>query len=434
MRPPAEVGPAEGVSPPEVGGLESVAPAGEPAPTGAERARFPLFDALRAIAALAVVVTHTAFVSGAVFVSSFKGALAHLNVGVTIFFLISGFLLYRPYVAARDAGRAAPSWRGYARRRFFRIAPAYWVALTALAVFPGLYGVFSDDWWVYYGLLQPYPIYDPVADCVLQAQTCGIAPTWSLSIEVAFYVALPVYAAVVGRLTAYRDPRGGMGADLWILGALAAASLGVRLWAIDEPSVGWLYSTIVTNFSWFAMGMALAILSVVVERRAGGALRLPSPTTLGALSWGAAAALFGLLSFRLLPPTAAPTALSRPQHVLEHLGLGAVAVLVLLPAVLGRGTSGLPGALLGNRVLSWLGKVSYGIFLWHFPIMFHLADEGASAWVPGGPFLSLTLTTLVVTVALAAASFYLVESPLMRWSRGLSAAGTLRSRLRRAPP
>ena len=68
-----------------------------------------------------------------------------------LFFAISGFLLYRPWVAAP---RPAP--RRYARRRALRILPAYWLALTLLAIFPGIVGVFTGDWWRYYLFLQLY--------------------------------------------------------------------------------------------------------------------------------------------------------------------------------------------------------------------------------------------------------------------------------------
>jgi len=427
--------------PPELGGPESAAEPGESTgeSTGESagrstgdslRPRFPHVDSLRAVAALAVVLTHTSFVSGAIFTSSFKGLMAHLNVGVTLFFLISGFLLYRPYVAARAAGLRQPSWTGYARRRFLRIAPAYWLALTALAIFPGLAGVFSRNWWAYYGLLQPYPIYQSGVDCIQTVQGCGIAPTWSLSVEVAFYVLLPVYAAVLARLPGRRSggsaARARLGTDLWVLAALAGASLGLRLWLLGRPSLGWMYSTVVANFAWFSVGMAVAVVSVANERRGAGdrpVRRRPLPAGLDALAWAAAVALFCLLSLRLLPATAASASLNRSQHVVEHLGLGLVALLLLLPAVTLRPGTGVPGRVLGNRVLGWLGLVSYGIFLWHLPVMFYLADHGANTWLPGNPWVSLTAATLAVTVALAAASYYAVERPLMRWSRRSRTAG-----------
>jgi len=135
--------------------------------------RFPLFDSLRAIAALSVLVYHVGLLAQIDFSSGYGRLLADLNVGVTIFFLISGFLLYRPYVAARHGGSPAPRLADYARRRALRILPAYWLALTVLAITPGLGEVFGPDWFVYYGLQQTNPlVYDP-APCLAHVG-CGI--------------------------------------------------------------------------------------------------------------------------------------------------------------------------------------------------------------------------------------------------------------------
>src|SRR3954468_20104855 len=100
--------------------------------------RFPLVDGLRAFAAIAVVITHTGFLSTFNAHGLAGEVTARLDVGVTLFFIISGFLLYRPFVAARLEHRPAPRIPVYARRRVLRIVPAYWLALTVLAIWPGL--------------------------------------------------------------------------------------------------------------------------------------------------------------------------------------------------------------------------------------------------------------------------------------------------------
>ena len=86
-------------------------------------------DSLRAIAALAIVAYHVAPHAGA-FRSEFTTAVsAQLSTGVALFFLISGTLLYRPFVLAHATGERPPDVRAYAWRRFLRIVPAYWAAL-----------------------------------------------------------------------------------------------------------------------------------------------------------------------------------------------------------------------------------------------------------------------------------------------------------------
>ena len=113
---------------------------------------------------------------------------AHLDIGVPFFFLLSAFLLYRPFVAARSATGGRAHFGAYARKRFWRIAPAYWAALTISAIVPGMAGAFSGNWWVYYGLLQDFPIYTPTGLCAVDPFRCAIPPTWSLAVEVLFYL------------------------------------------------------------------------------------------------------------------------------------------------------------------------------------------------------------------------------------------------------
>src|SRR5580704_8462249 len=142
--------------------------------------RFPAFDGLRAFAAIAVVGVHTAFSSGFSKRSGFAIYTARLEIGVSVFFVISGFLLYRPFVAAHLEGRAAPETLKFWLRRLFRIVPAYWLAVTIIvfvlhdAVIPsGFRGAL-----VHYSFLQ---IYFP------SQIFFGVGPAWSLCTEMSFY-------------------------------------------------------------------------------------------------------------------------------------------------------------------------------------------------------------------------------------------------------
>src|SRR4051812_2903566 len=100
--------------------------------------RFRLLDSMRAVAFLCVLCAHTAFAAGfAADGSTLRPFFARLDVGVRIFFLISAFLLYRPFVAARLRGEEAPLVGAYAWRRFLRVAPAYWLALCVIGLWLG---------------------------------------------------------------------------------------------------------------------------------------------------------------------------------------------------------------------------------------------------------------------------------------------------------
>ncbi|HEX2391915.1 MAG TPA: acyltransferase family protein, partial [Solirubrobacterales bacterium] len=105
--------------------------------------RFPLSDSIRGLAAIAVLAVHAWLFTGGF--GGFDGNLPNrmmvrLDGAVAVFFLLSGFLLYRPMIAHRAGGPDAPSVASYGRGRFLRIFPAYWLALTVLAIFPGLVG------------------------------------------------------------------------------------------------------------------------------------------------------------------------------------------------------------------------------------------------------------------------------------------------------
>ena len=139
--------------------------------------RFPLLDSLRAIAALGVLVSHAAFLSGAARRHWWGAATSNGNLGVAVFFILSGFLLYRPLINAQLNGAPRTRLRDYVRRRLLRIVPAYWLALTVLAIWPGLDPDFGRNWWRYYFFLQLYNPYTVLL---------GIAQAWTLCVEVSF--------------------------------------------------------------------------------------------------------------------------------------------------------------------------------------------------------------------------------------------------------
>ena len=141
-------------------------------------------DSLRAIAALSVLTIHIALPSGLLNTDSrFREYWGRLDVGVAVFFLISGFLLYRPFVRARAHGQARPPTGAYAWRRALRIVPAYWLVLTVVALAFSLSYVFTGrGLWTYYGFAQ---IYENKTDIR------GVSQAWTLCIEVTFYPSCP---------------------------------------------------------------------------------------------------------------------------------------------------------------------------------------------------------------------------------------------------
>jgi len=354
--------------------------------------RFPHVDALRAIAALCVVAVHVTAYSGITQGSALGAYSARLNVGVAIFFAISGFLLYRPFVADARAARAPMAIRDFARRRILRIVPAYWLALTLLAIAPGLPGVFSGDWWIYYGFGQIYQW-----DTTLG----GIAPAWTLCIEMTFYALLPFYALALRRVTAGRSAAAATRIELGSLAALAAGALVLRTVLHARPGLDVVVATLPGMFGWFAVGMALAVVSVADGRGLRALARRPWT------AWILAVVAFWVVSTRIGAPRGyAEDQYSGPAFLAEHVLYALIAVLILIPAVVAGDDRG-PRRLLAWPLLAWMGLISYGIYLWHMPILAELHQRGVDDWP--------TLIALGVTlaVACATASYYLVERPIL---------------------
>jgi peptidoglycan/LPS O-acetylase OafA/YrhL len=369
--------------------------------------RFPLLDSMRAIAVLCVVLTHTGFLSGLNEGSWFGDFTARLNVGVTIFFVISGFLIYRPFVNARLNGAPRTPLATYAKRRVLRIVPAYWLALTVLAIAPGLPDVFTGRWWVYYGLLQAY---DP------SWFDKGIVNAWSLSTEVAFYALLPLYAWVAARLAR------GVRTELTLLALLAGASMVGRAFDVAAGrhavfgTASTFQITIGGTFLWFALGMGLALVSAWMQ--GDPAARRPGIVSFVErrpwVPWLLAVGFFVVAAKGLGVERDRFATQSIAQNAGEHLLYAAVAFCLLLPAVFGENGGGWPRRVLANRWLASLGLISYGVFLWHNRLAGMLSDDGVGDWLPIGPFPTLTLVVLAVTVPIAAASYVVVERPLLR--------------------
>jgi peptidoglycan/LPS O-acetylase OafA/YrhL len=374
--------------------------------------RFPLVDSLRAIAALFVVIYHFAAEAGpphavAIFTS-------RLNLGVTLFFLISGFLLYRPFVAARFIpGRKALATGRYAWHRFVRIVPAYWVALTVTALWLGYHQVFGPDWIVYYGFGQVYSFRTILG---------GIGQGWTLSIELAFYVFLPFWAWAIARIPA-RTAKRRVQVELIALAGLFALSLIYKpvldkATSIDPKIYFALVNALPRYLDQFAIGMALAVASVWFETHR-------KPNAVQALEerpwipWlGAAIALLALaeLGSQITEFGIRTTELgSLAVHYLQLL----VAVGLFLPAVFGSPRRGYVRKFLGARALIWVGVVSYGLYLWHVAVIVQISrwhipqDLGISTGLGG--LLVWGLFSIVPSLALAAASWYLIERSSMRY-------------------
>jgi peptidoglycan/LPS O-acetylase OafA/YrhL len=359
---------------------------------------------MRGVAAICVLVGHVLLFSYS------TGGLYELGrwlapFGLVIFFTISGFLLYRPFLAARQVGEPVGELTpSYLWRRAVRILPAYWVALTVSALWLNWTEVLSGHWWVYYGMLQAYSPH-----WVLN----GIAPAWSLCVEITFYLALPLIALTLADVGLGSGRPQALRWELGVLGVVALLSIAWRVSMGTDASTHYLVNTLLGCLAWFCAGMLLAAVEVIHPRRLGS---LRSVLSNPALCWLLAAALFVLM------PLGVPAKLGLApgvQVLAEVLLLGIAGLLLLAPAVLSE-RSGVVSRLLENRLAVFVGTISYGIYLWHWAFLNWFAQREfvlSSAF----PATLLALGTLTGAVLAGTASWYLIEKPLMQRARSVKA-------------
>jgi len=380
--------------------------------------RFPLLDSIRAVAAISVLLVHVGIFTGG-FNPWYKQLFAQLDIGVPVFFLLSGFLLYRPMLASRVSGLPKQKTIAYARNRFVRIAPAYWVVLTIAALVPGFYGAFTDNWWVYYGLLQNFPVYTPEGTCAVNPFDCGLPPAWSLSVEILFYISLPFFALGMKKLAGLFSGRHWVSVEFAALGLLTAVSLYIQSSTPITDLETWLFFSPLGRGWWFALGMGIAVISVWASRQTREPRAINWISSHSGHLWLLAGLIYAFTAIVVLEPvpSLAFPVIDNTDYLISVIAFGLVALLLLLPAVFGFEGRGLVRRFLRNPLMVWLGLISYGIFLWHFPVLSFLLEHGISDLVPSLRFPVVAVTTLAVTIVFAALSFYLVERPLMLWSK-----------------
>lgn len=389
----------------------TTAPAVTP-PTAPHRPRFRALDGLRLVGALAVLTTHVGFESGDALEGRFAGLLSRLDVGVALFFVVSGFLLFRPHAMGHLQGHRRPRPAAYLVRRVARIVPVLWIVVAAAWLL-----VREDaptaDYLAHAFLVQIY---------VGTPQTVGLTQLWSLCTEVAFYLVLPLVAALACR--GPRDRR-------WVRRMSAAAAVLVvagPVWMAVVTVMGqsqarlWLPGFV----GWFGLGMLLAVWHAARTTGVLPAGRLDRLAAYPGTLWAVAAALFVLAS----TPVAGPLDLSEPsalQAATKSLLYAVIGVLVVLPTVLTVPPADEPAAVraLSGRVGVGLGLISYGVFAYHVLILELVSRWLGLATFEGG-FWQRWLLTATLAVAVSAVSYALVERPVMRRVRTLPSLGRRR--------
>lgn len=369
---------------------------------------FPCFDGLRAIAATFVLLHHAGFTTGVSMKEEGVGPyLARMDSGVTIFFLISGFLLYRPFVVAHLQGERPLGAGRFYTRRVLRVFPAYWVALAGIVAFFGLALRGAESALIYGGLLQ---IYDT------DRFFGGISQAWSLATEISFYLVLPAYAWLVR--AAARRARRAVRVELVAVVVLIVAGLAYRsfLFPID-PGPATVHNLmrywLPAHLALFGLGMLLAVVSAAgqVEGREWAVARVAGRVP-GIAWWLLALAALHLVARNVGLPEGLQD--GTPAQEWQRHGLyAAMSLFLVLPAVFGPQPRGAVRRFLASPPMYALGLVSYGIYLWHQAWL-----GKALEWTDGelfdAPFAEVAGLAFVLTVLTATASYLLVEKPILR--------------------
>jgi peptidoglycan/LPS O-acetylase OafA/YrhL len=339
-------------------------------------------EAVRAFAALAVFASHAYYLSRGGSYSTYGRRLALGGAyGVDLFFVLSGYLLFWPFARAAWGNGRPVSVTRYGINRLWRILPLYYVVLFVLLVLQHDGGT-PKQWLLFATFSQNF-----------SHATLGQVddPMWSLVTEMQFYLALPVVACLLARASG-----GSRRTAAAILAALGLASFLARqaiTWHTPvrpaQLGIHVLDRTVLLLWFFFALGMGLALGRLELEERRPrwllGPFGRPAMWLLAAVGFWALACY-------------------RPSWELAG---GLAGVLIVSAAVLPlRRVPAAPW-----RPLALIGVVSYGIYLWHLPVLFAVSNRSLTSpvAVPGRGLAELVGVGLPVTLLVAALTYWQIE-------------------------
>lgn len=359
-------------------------------------------DGVRAVAAIAVVATHTAFWAG-IYGDGVLGAVTHrLEIGVAIFFVLSGFLLGRPWVtralSAAPAVQRPGSVRSYYRKRFFRIFPVYLLTVVAaMLLLPANRGEGLGVW------AQNLTLVAHLVDPTLPA---GLTQMWSLTVEACFYLVLPLIGWGLIRLA-----RGSLHRLMTTLAGIAALSLvwNVVTWSSEHPLAVGLRGQLPSHLTWFLAGIGLAALATDADGTPSRVTRAACRAAADRTScWVASAAVLLLVA----TPLGGPVGLVQPDldgALVRHVGYAVAAALLVAPCVLAPRES----SWLAHPAMRHLGHTSFALFCCHL-IVIELVVPGMGFTQFDISWPLLLVIVLVISQVVSEVLYRVVERPANR--------------------
>ena len=399
-------------------------------PSGPVRARIIGLDGVRGLLCLMIVVTH---VTG--HYSPKTAATWQTNVfgfSLVYFFVLSGFLLSLPFIRNLVKERsvsALPNVTDYAVHRLARIMPAYlliflfvnFVLQVAYVQNPALQPIGTDD--------GTGMITDPgklIANLTLMQSyfpayiQTGINPSWSLTLEYAFYASLPLLFLVVFKMRKRMNVNPLVLATivpgiLLVIGLIGRAFIPLvfsHVGTTDFLLLNWgpnwaavFTKSYLTNADNFALGMFAAIAFVAMERG-----ELPERLARRVRMISALAILPVVLLCGVLLVFA-------NQFVTAGVAIVAALMILIIVAPLARHQKTRLATALDFKPIRYVGEISLSTYLWHFPVLLMLGRIGwmAGDTLPG--MLSNIVLTLAVTLVAGSITYYLIEKPAMNYAK-----------------
>ncbi len=359
----------------------------------------PGLDGVRALAITGVIAYHLGY-----------GWASGGYLGVDLFFVLSGFLI-TTLLVEEWLGAGAIKLTRFWGRRARRLLPALLLMVVVVVAFVATQsGGLPIDWSGLRGQALATVGYVANWQLLFTHQSyfvqftvpSPLRHTWSLAIEEQFYLVWPlVIVAMMSLVRKMRRPGSWRtaGLALTVGGGVASAGWMAFLW-LHGASVDRVYYGTDTRAFDLLAGAALAMLTVARPEPSPGALRKLHVAALGAV--GVLAACWVTAGVPGGPDNGSP----RAWMFEGGFALCALAGAVVIADV--RCTQpGLLGSLLSLRPVRYIGKISYGLYLWHWPVIVELTSARAHA-----SGLALSALRVAVTFALTVTSYYLVEQPI----------------------
>jgi peptidoglycan/LPS O-acetylase OafA/YrhL len=341
--------------------------------------------------------------------------------GVSAFFVLSGFLLSRPFWQAYDAKTPLPSLRTYATRRAARILPGFWLALTVSFILSfTLFGVHLDQSLVIRYLAGLLLVSDLHYVSFFPVEFNG--PLWSIGVEIGSYVLLPICLALVFLLRPLAQPGWG-GRLLWLAIILAVVGVHVlimRYWPIDNEMRGWNYGLVGGAKEWMPRFNTIGFFAIFAIGTLAGGLQVRFARL---KNWlfdvlvivGFAVAIWGMAPYVRTGITEGWGLYSIP-YGFPSFPVGVAVILFAAPS------SKLVGWLLDNPATRYIAKISFGIYVWHFLVIEIIRRNWYERFFHGGvqdfsDWMLLSAAVIGITFLIAHVSYNALEAPIIAWAR-----------------